>query len=112
MLSLHLSERLVSKEAGNHSFKVLIVVRLIHPCSTSTGKEFHMVSKSVVWVAPVGAFVPDFRLLHLFYCGILPGQLSTTSFIINTTNSACYSKRKGGDLELTGKTVSYNNLSS
>lgn len=58
-LSLHLgSECLATSVAGNHNFKMLIVVRLIHPCSTSTGKLFHVDSKSVVWVALVDVYVP------------------------------------------------------
>lgn len=59
-LSLHLSESLVSSVAGKHNFQVLTVVRLIHPCLTWRGKEFHADSKSIVCVAPVGVCVPGF----------------------------------------------------
>ena len=53
-----------------------------------------------------------FRVMHLYYYGVLSGVLSSPSFYVNTTNIARYNNRKGGDWEQTLRTVDCNNLSS
>lgn len=47
--------------------------------------------------------------MYLYYYGGFSGQLSTPSFIINTTNIVCYNRKNGG-MEQTWRTVDYNNL--
>lgn len=53
-----------------------------------------------------------FRVMHLYYYGVLSNVLCSPSFYVNTTNIACYNDRKGGDWEQTLRTVECNNLSS
>lgn len=96
-LSLHLSEHLNSSVAGSHNFQVLTVVILIHLCSTSRGKEFHV--DSVVWIAPIhtGVYVPGLRANALLLWWDFIWSIVYSKLCHKHNKHCMLQNRKGGD---------------